>query len=334
MKGKYWITIDGGTTNTRIVLWDEQGRMTASCKSEVGVRITAIEGSPASLKKAVKEGIEQVCREAGITWEDVERIAASGMITSNMGLVEIPHIPAPAGIRELRAAAKTVLLPEVCPLPITFVPGVKNSIGRIDLTNFEQMDMMRGEEVETIGMLQHLEAGRPYLLILPGSHTKFVSVDGEGRITGCLTTITGELLQVITCNTLIADAVDKQFVSEDTYDREMLLAGYRAAARAGIGRACFSARILNTFAEKDKRRLANYLLGAVFQNDLTAVKGSSAIQIDPGTVAVVAGKNPLRQALCDLLSEEKLFPFVQNFTHNPGTPLASEGILLIVDGKK
>lgn len=329
MEKKYWITIDGGTTNTRIVLWDEQGKMAASCKSETGVRITAIEGSPASLKKAVKEGIEQVCETAGITWEEVERIAASGMITSNMGLVEIPHIAAPAGIEELRAAAKTVLLPDVCPLPITFVPGVKNSLPVVDLNHFEQMDMMRGEEVETIGMLHHLEAGKPYLLILPGSHTKFVSVDEKGRITGCLTTITGELLQVITCNTLIADAVDKQFVSEATYDREMMLTGYHTAAKAGIGRACFSARILNTFAEKDKRKLANYLLGAVFQNDMSAIKGSDAIQIHTDTVAVVAGKNPLRQALCDLLTEEKLFSSVQNFTQNSTLPLASEGILLI-----
>ena len=52
----YTITIDTGTTNTRVFLFNEKNEVAASAKSEIGVRITAIDGnnkrrSGAALKK-------------------------------------------------------------------------------------------------------------------------------------------------------------------------------------------------------------------------------------------------------------------------------------------
>lgn len=58
-----------------------------------------------------------------------------------------------------------------------------------------------------MALLSHFAPGKPYLLVLPGSHMKFVSVDREDRITGCLTSISGELLAAITTGTILADAV-------------------------------------------------------------------------------------------------------------------------------
>ena len=293
----YTITIDTGTTNTRVYLFNEKYEAVASAKSEIGVRITAIDGNNNRLKAAIKGCLEDVLKQADITYDDVKQVAASGMITSNVGLTEIPHVVAPVSAEDLAKAAKSVLIEDVCPLPILFIPGVKNRDGKLDLTTFESMDMMRGEEVETVAVIESLPKGQPYLLVLPGSHTKFVSVDRDGKITGCLTTITGELLSVITNDTLIADAVGHSFASEETYAKEYVLAGYETARKTGIGRACFSARILNTFAEPDKTKIASYVLGAVLQNDMEAVKNSSALKCDADTTVVIYGKNPLREAL-------------------------------------
>ena len=41
----YTITIDTGTTNTRVYLFNEKYEAVASAKSEIGVRITAIDGN-------------------------------------------------------------------------------------------------------------------------------------------------------------------------------------------------------------------------------------------------------------------------------------------------
>ena len=208
---------------------------------------------------------------------------------------------------------------------------MKNRDGKLDLTTFESMDMMRGEEVETVAVIKSLPKGEPYLLVLPGSHTKFVSVDRSGKITGCLTTITGELLSVITKNTLIADAVGHSFTSEETYAKEYVLAGYETAKKTGIGRACFSARILNTFAEPDKTKIASYVLGAVLQNDMEAVKNSSALTCDADTTVVIYGKNPLREALMDLFAHENFFRHVTEFVPKDSVPTSAKGALHIAD---
>lgn len=326
----YTITIDTGTTNTRVYLFNEKYEAVASAKSEIGVRITAIDGNNHRLKAAIKGCLEDVLKQAGITYDDVKQVAASGMITSNVGLTEIPHVVAPASAEDLARAAKSILIEDVCPLPILFIPGVKNRDGKLDLTTFESMDMMRGEEVETVAVIESLPKGEKYLLVLPGSHTKFVSVDCDEKITGCLTTITGELLSVITNDTLIADAVGHSFASEETYAKEYVLAGYETAKKTGIGRACFSARILNTFAEPDKTKIASYVLGAVLQNDMEAVKNSSALKCDADTTVVIYGKNPLREALKDLFAKENFFKHVTEFVPKDSVPTSAKGALHIV----
>lgn len=149
----YTITIDTGTTNTRVYLFNEKYEAVASAKSEIGVRITAIDGNNNRLKAAIKGCLEDVLKQADITYDDVKQVAASGMITSNVGLTEIPHVVAPASAEDLAKAAKSVLIEDVCPLPILFIPGVKNRDGKLDLTTFESMDMMRGEEVETVAVI-------------------------------------------------------------------------------------------------------------------------------------------------------------------------------------
>ena len=329
--GKYVITVDTGTTNTRTFLWNEERNMIASAKAEVGVRNTAIDGNNERLKKAVHDCIEELLKTAGITYKDVSRIMACGMITSNVGLVEVPHVVAPAGLQELAAQSESILLEDVCPLPMLFIPGVKNNIGEVTDDNFEEMDIMRGEEVESIAILDSFPKGCPYLLVLPGSHTKFVAVNSEGKMTGCLTTITGELLSSITNDTIIADAVGKQFVSVDYYDREMILRGFAVSNRVGMGRSCFSARILNMFVEKDKRKMANFILGVALASDIRAIKHSKALSVNPDVTVIVSGKSPLRNATIDILKYDAYFKNIEEYIPDTQLPLSAAGAYLVAD---
>jgi 2-dehydro-3-deoxygalactonokinase len=330
----YVITLDTGTTNTRVILWNSSRKIVATSQAKVGVRNTAIEGNNNRLKEAVKGCLESVLQEANLTYADVRIIIASGMITSNVGLVEIPHCVVPVSIAELAAAVKCISLPEVCPLPITFIPGVKNSADSINLNNFEAMDIMRGEEVEAVAIIEHFSSNKDYLLVLPGSHMKFISVDEAGRITGCLTSISGELLSSITNHTIISDAVGKRYVEGKDYDRKMLLIGYETAQKSGIGRACFSARILNQFAIKDKRKIANYLLGVALQSDLIAIKNSDALKVNRRTNVIVAGKDPLRQAIADILIKDGFFANVHIFESKDNLPLSAVGAYIIAGKSK
>ncbi|WP_028536439.1 2-dehydro-3-deoxygalactonokinase [Paludibacterium yongneupense] len=298
------LTIDTGTTNTRVTVWKDEIAC-AHAARQVGVRDTAITGNVSALQAGVTATIEAALARAGMTMDAIDLVLASGMISSNVGLREIPHLLAPAGRRELAAGMQPVQIPEVCNKLIWFVPGVRNMTGEIGLHNCESMDMMRGEEVETMALIERLAITEPALVVLPGSHSKFVHLDARQRITGCVTTLAGELLHVITHNTILAGALDSDFATE--IDEEMLLAGARSASKIGLGRACFIVRTLDQFTIYDRSARANFLLGAVLGADLLTLKNSSAIRMSPGIQYVVTGKPILREAIGLLVRGDDFF---------------------------
>ena len=128
-----YLLIDGGTTNTRVIRSD--GKHFSLCASaHVGA------GNNAHLAAFVRETLAANGSEGDI-------VLASGMIGSKLGLCEIPHLPTPAGISELHDGIRKVVLPEISPLAIHFIPGVKKQAASVDGT-----DVMRGEETELYGL--------------------------------------------------------------------------------------------------------------------------------------------------------------------------------------
>lgn len=327
---RYVITLDGGTTNTRAVLWNAEGVPVDSEKEEVGVRNTAIDGNNLRLKQAVKLCIETLLQRNNLDFIDVNAIYASGMITSNVGLVEVPHLVAPAGTSDFVVAVKRIDLPEVAPIPFHFIPGLKNMADGITLDNVEGMDIMRGEEVEAMALLHWLPMGKAYLLVLPGSHTKFITVDAKGRLTGCLTSMAGELLSLLTTQSILADAVKHSFVAAETYEKKKMLAGFRTARATSFSRAAFSTRIMSLFVARDApAQCASFLLGAVLESDVAAVKGSKALTLAKDMEVVVAGKEPLRSSLVDVFVEDGTFRRVQAFTPPEGVVMSAYGAYLV-----
>ncbi|MFZ5826536.1 MAG: 2-dehydro-3-deoxygalactonokinase, partial [Bacillota bacterium] len=93
--------VDSGTTNTRVRLWDGH-RVVASASEAVGAAATAADGHTGRLRAALKRLIEQVAAEGGL---EPGAVLCSGMITANVGLLEVPHAPAPAGVGDLARQA-------------------------------------------------------------------------------------------------------------------------------------------------------------------------------------------------------------------------------------
>ena len=325
---KYLITIDGGTTNTRAVLWNDRAEHLHVVKSPVGVKNTAESGTNDCLKQSVKKLVQELLDWGKLTFEDIAGIYASGMLTSNVGLVEVPHLTAPAGEADFVEHVKTVVLEDICPLPIHFIPGLKNLDGKIALDQLESMDIMRGEEVEALALLDLYPAKEGRLIVLPGSHTKFVTVNPSGQLTGCLTSLAGELIEVLTRHTILADAVGRQFAPE-SFDREMLMAGCRNTWSTGLTRTAFLTRIVSQFVSSDPAKGASFLLGAVLAEDITAVKASRAFDIRPDMKVIIAGKEPLLTAFQLIFAEDGSFKDVE--VRGPGNmrPLSGYGAYLV-----
>ncbi|OON95958.1 MAG: hypothetical protein ATN31_10310 [Candidatus Epulonipiscioides saccharophilum] len=292
-----YITIDTGTTNTRVRLYDYEFNLVDAVTTHIGVKNTAIDGNNNKLKNTLKNSISAIL---GSNQNPViDAVIATGMITSALGLYEIPHLTVPVSKEALKASAVTVFMSDICDIPITFITGVKN---KFDENNPESMDIMRGEEVEAFAILEELPKGRPYLLVLPGSHSKFISVNKLGEITGSVTTLTGELIEVISNRTIISEAVGGELVSK--YMKDFVINGYKEAKKVGTSRAAFLCRINNLFCNFSHNQVANFLLGIVLQSDITALMNSSAIEFSKDYQIIVAGKYVLKQGLIDILNQE------------------------------
>lgn len=288
------VTIDTGTTNTRVVVWRGAQRL-AAAERPVGARETAITGSRSLLQSAVALAIQAALADAKLPATEVGAVIATGMISSSLGLVEVPHLSAPAGIAELAAGMRAHRVPAVWPQPIWFVPGVRNR-GAVPtgLTDCEAADMMRGEEVEVAALIGELPLRQPTLVILPGSHTKFVAVNAQQQIAASVTTLSGELLDTLSHHTILAGAVDGGYAQ--TIDEAALLAGAQTALDVGLSRACFVVRTLDQYQVAARNARANFLLGAVLATDLQALQRSRAWPAPAPTHCVVTGRKLLRDA--------------------------------------
>lgn len=295
----HYLIIDGGTTNLRVTLTDLQGRILDGEKRMAGAAQSAEEKSNACLQAAVRESIAALMRRNRLSPGDIDRCLAYGMITSAGGLTEVPHLCAPARLEDFRSNITCRRFEDIAPFPIAFIPGLRNFAGPVTLENLGGMDMMRGEETEALGFYHLVRPHGDCVLMLPGSHNKLIALDKSGAIRGCMTTISGELLAALTHHTVLAEAVDGRFVEMEEYDSEMMLAGARAC-EAGMGRAAFSTRILSTLGGVSPQKAASFLLGVVLRADLDALNAFEAAQ--KGAELYIAGKEPLQQALRDLLT--------------------------------
>ncbi|MEH7239329.1 2-dehydro-3-deoxygalactonokinase [Bacillus sp. JJ1562] len=296
------ILIDSGTTNSRLRLVETTtNTVIDSEKIRVGVRDSAISGSNHNLKVQIKEGIERLLMKAKCMPADIHVIVASGMITSNLGIYEVPHIPSPAGVRQFAGNSVVCKLDEFLSIPCLFIPGMKNGANEVDEDDLHfsinEFDVMRGEEVESFGLLKQFQHEGKGLIVLPGSHTKFVFVGENKELLYCLSTLGGETLQALQKETILSNSLDSCLIKE--VDQKMLTYGFEAAKQYGLTRSFYHIRLLDLFAKCNANQRANYLAGSVIFNDLQALSGFALNEIK---WVIVGGISPLRKAFTHLLT--------------------------------
>ncbi|MEW8977969.1 MAG: 2-dehydro-3-deoxygalactonokinase [Symbiobacterium sp.] len=286
---------DSGTTNTRVRLWDGR-RVIASASEPVGARNTAIDGHNGRVKEALRRLIEQLEGKSEVR---PEAVVCSGMITSNVGLVEVPHLPAPAGISDLADHVVRIVFPDISPLPFYLIPGVKSLPEPISGETLPEADILRGEEVEVAGLRELLGISGPSLLMHFGSHHKAISVDAGGRILWSRTSITGELLMAIASNTILKSSMID--LGQLPYpDPEMVRAGIRHALEHGVGRCLFLGRVADVLWGRDRCDVTSFILGCLATLDLPLLAGAR----ETGAQVVLYGKGHFPPILRDYLNAE------------------------------
>lgn len=279
---KKYITIDGGTTNTRIYLVFGSN-VIASINLSVGAKDNS-DGTD-NYKNEIKNGIEKILNDNNISSSDIECILASGMITSELGLCNLPHIVAPVGIEELNSGLHRTILPTISDVPFVFIPGVI-----VKSESYEFTDMMRGEETELFGLDTCYISNS--LIIMPGSHSKWILTDKNSKISSIKTMLTGEMIASLSENTILKDAID---LRTDTFDADFLEYGYKYSLLHGLNEALFKIRILKTKFSIDAVKLYSFFMGAILQGEIKSVEKLKVDRI------IVGGKRILRECTVFLL---------------------------------
>ncbi len=291
------VYVDTGTTNSRV--WLARGEtILAKADAQVGVRDTAKDGSSVRLCSGLRELIEKVRAEAANAKPVC--VAAAGMITSSLGLAEVPHLAAPAGIVELAAATRSHNFPDVTDLPVFLVPGVKSGQMPCELATVAETDLMRGEETLCTGLVMMGSAKTPATVLNLGSHWKAIRLDVEGRIVASVTSLAGELVYAAQTQTILASAVPHERLSSVNFD--WLEAGMRQQRQAGLSRALFCVRLLEQSKQGSAEDRLSFLIGAFIADDLDAL---SACGILSGSVVIV-GSGALAEAWRHALAQAEI----------------------------
>jgi len=285
MKGaETFLAMDSGTTNTRVWLIRE-GEVLAKAFVQAGVRDTARTGSLDFLKDGIRTAISQVLEQAG---EKPPPFAlAAGMITSGLGLLELPHLPAPIGWRDLAEKVERVHFRDLYDLTIYFVRGVRSGPRPYTLEEAPGADIIRGEETEVFGALETLSFQGPLLYLHLGSHSKVIQVDAKDRIAGGITTLAGELIHAVQTQTILGSALPKGPVGQLSED--LLVKGAEWAERYGLSRTFFLIRILEQSHEYQEDQLMSVFAGAVASADLHAM-GAHGFLKDRAQKVILSGR--------------------------------------------
>lgn len=275
MKSEIWIALDGGTTNTRGTLVID-GSVKETVKFDVGVR-DSTDARDNAVKAAVRACLEELLDRIGQDPESVEFVA-SGMLGSEAGLVDLPHVMAPANAIDLARGSIVWRDPLSDRIPIRILPGIRTGPSNGTGSQFEHLldqDIMRGEETQVIGIREWLLATSPefvteaWLLLWPGSHTKLIAVEPDGTIAGSFTSLAGETYAALRSATLLKRSVPEE--STGQVDEDMLDRAMDAVETHGLLRAAFWTRVADISSSLDRERRGQWLSAIVTAEDVRSL---------------------------------------------------------------
>src|SRR5262245_6214369 len=256
-----YFAVDSGTTNSRV--WLMRGREVLARKQvPVGVRNTAIDGHNRALVYSIHEAILELARKSDVA-ELPQTVIAAGMITSELGLHEVKHVQAPAGLVELGSNVQDKEFEDLKGISFHFIPGVRCGPRNADFENVDSVDIMRGEETEVMGAFEEIEQiqKEPLLYIHLGSHTKMIQLDADRRISASASTLAGELMHSILEQTILRRSLPQTpfaFFSPVFFSQ-----GWEHCERVGFMRALYEVRVLQISSEFPKEELPSFMLGAI-----------------------------------------------------------------------
>jgi 2-dehydro-3-deoxygalactonokinase len=236
------LACDWGTTNLRAWTLDAAGAVVAE-KDFPGLGVSKL--GPCEAAHRFDEEVRPALGAEGVP------AILCGMVGSNLGWTVAPYADCPAGLEDLAGCLKAVEGDGW----IRIVPGVRSQ-------GFNgQGDVMRGEETQLFGWLAgHADRARGRQVVChPGTHAKWMVVE-EGRLTGFVTAMTGELFAVLREHSVLKSPGSPEDMA--AFDEGLAAAGEGDALAARLFTARARVVGLGRPAEATPAYLSGVLIGA------------------------------------------------------------------------
>lgn len=262
------IAVDWGTTNFRAWLLDASGSTLDAIDAPHGVSHVSADDLAASFRTLLAPWLQEVPGAP---------VVMAGMIGSVDGLVEVPYLPCPVALDDI-AGGMVPVADLDNERTVLIVPGL--SVFSRDGSH----DVMRGEEVQLIGALEQDCAGGIQILCMPGTHSKWVSVE-NGCVTGFSTSLTGDTYAALREHTLLG-----RTIATGPHDDDAFICGLeRSTRQGGLLHHLFSVRTESLLGDLSPESAGAYLSGILIGNEVKAMLDAYA----PEKVVSVIGGQPL-----------------------------------------
>ncbi|GAB2678673.1 2-dehydro-3-deoxygalactonokinase [Saccharopolyspora gloriosae] len=288
------IALDWGTTAQRAWLLDGDGGILATRRPELGLLPTTagLDVRDADARaRAYETAFWSACGE-WVTAHPELPVLACGMVGSAQGWAEAGYLTAPA---ELRFGSGALTRVEHRGGAAHLVPGL-----RTPSQHGRPGDVIRGEETQIVGALEALGSpAEAVTLVLPGTHGKWVRVDG-GKVVSFATAMSGELFGLLTTGGILARTAAGARRDDAAFAR-----GLAADRSRGLSTELFGARPLVLDGLLDPASVPDYVSGVLIADEV----GHLAPTVGAGPV-VLCGTEDLCRRYAAALAAHDIVPTV------------------------
>ena len=287
---EYFISCDWGTTNFRLsVVRSASVEVVAQQLSDQGIRDT-YDKFRLSGQSDQFAFFARYLSDRLRTFPDEFRncpVVASGMASANIGLKALPYAALPIDESGSRLVTEWLQLKD--DRRLLLISGIAGPDS-----------IMRGEEVQAMGLIPHLAEYGDGTLVLPGTHSKHLRFEG-GTFTSFATYMTGELFEVLSRRSILANSVTQGPLEPDA--AAAFMDGLHLGAAGRISRSLFTVRVRDVVGKTPAVENYYFLSGLLIGEELRELPGTS------GMVYVVAPEpilNLYRMALENLVEPGRL----------------------------
>lgn len=261
---KYFISCDWGTTNFRLrVVKTDTLQVIAEQSSDQGIKslydkfLNGKSGEKLPQKEFFCRYLAQSIEQLPKSHQD-HLIVISGMASSNMGMMELDYSEFPFDETGKNLNWKIISFRK--DQDILLISGVKDSKG-----------MMRGEEIQAIGLAQQLKAYEEGILILPGTHSKHLQLKA-GSFVDLENYMTGEIFELLCKKSILKNSIE--FSNWDKSRMRAFTKGLSVGVSKKISSNLFSIRAFHLNGKTSKQDNYYFLSGMLIGEELAYLRDS------------------------------------------------------------